>query len=151
LKVKPKIKVRDMTVEDLPNVFNIGVREFDISKIYHQYWSLTELTSHFERDRELCIVAETDGEVIGFALGHKRFSAWEENLGYLEWIAVSKEYQRRGVASMLCEEVLKRFKAMGIKRILADVVVEEDQASKKLLEKFSFKELFSVIWFIREA
>jgi len=120
-----------------------------MTKIYHQYWNLMELSGHFEKDKELCIVAELDGRVVGFALGHKRFSIWESDLGYFEWLAVSKEHQRKGIGSALCEEMLRRFKGMGVKRILADVRAEEN-APGKLLEKFSFKKLFSVNWFIKE-
>jgi ribosomal protein S18 acetylase RimI-like enzyme len=144
------MKIRDMKVEDLPVVFKIGAEEFDMTRIYHQYWNLMELISHFEKDKELCVVAELDGRVIGFALGHKKFSMWENDLGYFEWLAVSKEHQRKGIGSALCEEMLKRFHKMGVKRILADVKAKEN-GSKKLLEKFSFKKLFSVDWFIKEA
>lgn len=145
-----EIRIRDMAVEDIPIVFKMGIEELDMSKIYHQYWSLSELSTHFEKEKGLSIVAETDERVIGFALGHKTFSSWESDLGHLEWIVVSKEYQRRGVASMLCKEMLRRFQSMGIKRILVDTLTEGEQNMKKLLEKFSFKELFSVTWFIKE-
>jgi len=138
-----------MVVEDFPTVFKIGVEEFDITRIYHQYWNLVELSGNFERDKELCIVAELDERIVGFALGHKRFSIWRSDLGYLEWLAVSKEYQRKGIGSALCEEMLRRFERMGIKRILADARAEGN-APRRLLEKFSFKKLFSVNWFIKE-
>jgi ribosomal protein S18 acetylase RimI-like enzyme len=49
-------------------------------------------------------------------LGHKEFSAYESCLGYFEWIAVSKEHQREGIGSALCEEMLKRFGEMGVSR-----------------------------------
>ena len=138
-----------MEVEDLPAVFKIGVEEFDMTTLYHQSWSVKELSSIFEEDKELCIVAELDGNIIGLALGHKRYSTWENSLGYFEWIAVSKEHQRKGVGSALCEEMLKRFSQMGIKRIIVDIE-DKRTASKRLFEKSSFKKLFSVSWYIKE-
>lgn len=143
------IKIRNMTVEDLPTVFKIGVNEFDMTKIYHQHWNLTELSTHLEKEKDFCIVAELDGHVVGFALGQERYSIWEKDLGYLEWIAVAKEYQNKGIGNALCDEMIKRFNKLGVKRILADVKTEEI-ISRHLLEKFSFKKLFCVDWFIKE-
>jgi len=145
----PEIKVRDMKVEDLPIVFELGAYEFDMKSIYHQYWNLIELVNHFEKERELCIVAESDRHIIGFALGHKGFSIWDSKLGHFEWIAVSRKYQRKGIGTALCKEVIIRFEKMGIKRILADT--RSRNISQKLLKKLSFKKIFSVDWFLRET
>lgn len=143
------VKIRNMSIEDLPTVFKIGVNEFNMTKIYHQFWNLIELATHLEKEKELCIIAELDGHVVGFALGRERYSSWERDLGYLEWIAVSKEYQNKGIGSALCNEMIKRFKKLGVKKILADVETKQF-ISKNLLEKFSFKEIFCVDWFIKE-
>jgi len=144
----PETAIRDMIVDDLPRVFRIGAEEFDMTSIYHQYWNMTELVTHFERDKELCVVAEIEGHVIGFALGHKRFSVWDSNLGHLEWLAVSREYQRKGIGTALCREMIARLEKMGVKRILADT--RSRNVSQELLEKLSFKKIFSVDWFIKE-
>ncbi len=145
---KKLFEIRDMMVEDLSQVFNLGIKELDMSKIYHQFWNLRELVSIFESDKELCIVAESNRNIVGFALGRKRFSMWNEDSGYFEWIVVSKDYQRKGLGSALCEEMLRRFNKHGVKRVIADV--EGANVSKILLEGFSFKKIFSVDWFVKE-
>jgi ribosomal protein S18 acetylase RimI-like enzyme len=51
---------------------------------------------------ELCLVAEADDRVVGFILGTtstKRRSAWKH--GYLVWMGVAPEVQRRGLAVRL--------------------------------------------------
>lgn len=145
-----EIRVRDMVVGDFPAVFEMGKREFDMTQFYHQYWNLSELSKHLEHDGELSIVAELGGRVVGFALGHRRFSMWESDLGHFEWIAVSRKHQRKGVGSLLCREMLKRFHRMRVTRVLTDIR-GENIASTKLFEKFSFRKTFSVDWLLKEG
>jgi len=143
------VKIRNMSIEDVPLVFKIGVNEFDMTKIYHQYWNLTELATHFENEKDLCIVAQLDERVVGFALGRERYSRWKDNVGYLEWVAVAKEYRNKGIGSALCDEMIKRFKKLGVEKILADVETSQS-FSKNLLNRFSFKKIFCVNWYAKE-
>ena len=138
-----------MTVDDIPTVFQIGSTEFDLQKnIYHRTWNLVELSRHLNNEKDLAIIAELNGHVVGFALGHNRFSGWENDLGYLEWIAVSGEHQRKGVGTALVDEIIVRFSNFSVKKILADTKIEE---SRKLLANFNFKKAFTVNWLIRDV
>jgi len=142
--------IRDMTIDDLPRVFEIGVKEFSVlDEIYHQYWSLTSLVDYLVKEKELCLVAELDGSVIGFVLGRKRFSEWQSDIGHLEWIAVVKEHQSKGFGSELCNTIQERFRKAGITKILADVR-RNNLASERMFRRLGFQEQFSVIWFVKE-
>lgn len=141
--------IRSMNVADISVVFQMGINELDMKKIYHQNWTLTGLATYFEKERNLCIVAESNDCVVGFALGRKTYSGWSDNLGYLEWIVVAGEHQKKGIGHALCNEMIKRFKTLGINRIIADVKTQQS-SSANLLKKFSFKRLFSVDWYIKE-
>ena len=144
------LKIRDMVIGDIPRVFEIGVKEFSVlDEIYHQYWSLTELVDYLVNEKGLCLVAELDGTVVGFALGRRRFSEWQSELGHLEWIAVIREHQSRGVGTELCKVMLERFKGAGVKRVLADIRCN-NMASETVFRRLGFEEMFSVIWFVKE-
>lgn len=55
----------------------------------YRTWDEYEITTLFNSDSELCLVAELGDEIVGFALGttvEKQHSAWK--YGYLVWIGV---------------------------------------------------------------
>ena len=142
--------IREMGAFDIDSVYRLGVEAFDVrEKLYHQSWSREEIKRHLNRDRRLCLVAETNGRMVGFALGHKRYSSWSRSLGHFEWIAVSGECRGRGVADALCEELLGRFEAAGVRRVLADIE-SENARSKRRFERISFRRAFSVDWLMKE-
>ncbi|MHA2298380.1 MAG: GNAT family N-acetyltransferase [Candidatus Hodarchaeales archaeon] len=65
------------------------------------------------------LVAEIEGEVIGFILGEA--SGWEygvpENIGWIDTIGVDPIYQKKGVARMLMKELLNYMKKVGVNTV----------------------------------
>jgi len=65
------------------------------------------------------IVAQLDDKVIGFILGE--VSGWEfgvpASVGWIDTIGVDPEYQKRGVAKALMDELIKNFRTAGVKNI----------------------------------
>lgn len=53
------------------------------------------------------IVAEADGQVVGFALWYIRFSTWKGQRMYLEDIIVTEAWRGKGIGSMLMDELLR--------------------------------------------
>lgn len=103
------IKIREMEIDDLPEVFHLGEKLFQVQKVPNMYrtWDQYEVVGLFHSDTEFCLVAESGDEIIGFALGttiEKSHSAWK--YGYLVWLGVKPEFQRVGVA----EKLFRRFK-----------------------------------------
>ena len=79
----PKIEIRDLEIDDIPTVYHLGNVLFQ-GKGYttlYRTWDPYEVTTSFNQDPELCVVAE-DGvieKVVGFALGttyEKERAAW---------------------------------------------------------------------------
>ena len=143
------VSIRRMEVNDLPRVWELGVEEFDMTKLYHQYWTLAELVHAMVNDADFCIVAEEKDEIVGFAIGHRKFSAWREDLSIIEWCAVEKKHQKRGIGTKLCRELIERFRKTGARGVIADVKAD-NEASAKLLRKLLFKKRFTVDWLIRK-
>ena len=66
----------------------------------YRTWDEYEITTMFNSDNELCLVAELAGEVVGFALGttvEKQNSPWK--YGYLVWIGVKPGLQKAGAGA----------------------------------------------------
>ncbi|PLX72081.1 MAG: GNAT family N-acetyltransferase [Desulfuromonas sp.] len=121
--------VREMTIDDLAAVFHLGEKLFtsDFSPSMYRTWDEYEITTLFNSDTELCLVAELDEEIVGFALGttvEKQNSAWK--YGYLVWIGVRPGLQKGGAGHMLFGEIKKRMIEQGVRMIIIDTDADNE-------------------------
>lgn len=63
------------------------------------------------------IVAEENGEVVGFALYYTAYSTWKGRCMYLEDFYVQQNHRRKGIGQALFQEVVNLAKASGVKRM----------------------------------
>ncbi|MCT4562174.1 MAG: GNAT family N-acetyltransferase [Crocinitomicaceae bacterium] len=70
-------------------------------------------------DEEVCsaIVAEKEGQIIGFALYYISYSTWKGKCLYLEDFYVQPEHRKTGAGTELFEEVIRRAKQMNAARM----------------------------------
>ena len=125
------ILIREMELEDIPQVFALGERLFtaDMWPSLYRTWDEYEPVVLFTSDGEFCLVAEQDGQVVGFALGThiiKRKSAW--SYGYLQWIGVEPDRGGRGVASRLLNRLTELFIEAGARIMIIDTDAENEDA-----------------------
>lgn len=118
-----------MTIDDLAAVFHLGEKLFtsDFSPSMYRTWDEYEITTLFNSDTELCLVAELDEEIVGFALGttvEKQNSAWK--YGYLVWIGVRPGLQKGGAGHMLFGEIKKRMIEQGVRMIIIDTDADNE-------------------------
>jgi GNAT superfamily N-acetyltransferase len=52
-------------------------------------------------------VAEADGLIVGFALYYIRYSTWQGQKMYLEDILITEEWRRKGIGTLLMDQLLK--------------------------------------------
>lgn len=64
-----------------------------------------------------CIVAEFEGEVVGFALYYMRYSTWNGKTVFLEDFLVDKEFRNRGIGELLFEEMLSISKKLKVRQM----------------------------------
>ncbi|KPV64811.1 MAG: putative acetyltransferase [Candidatus Bathyarchaeota archaeon BA1] len=147
---RARIAIRQMVIEDLPEVWHIGEKVFIPSTSPYTYrtWNVNELVSYFYGDPELCLVAEdsTTQKIVGFALGmilKRPYSPW--TYGYFVWCGVRKTHQKRGVGYRLYRELEKRFKEKGARIAMADVE-GTNEAAIKFVKKLGFKEAQTYVW-----
>ncbi|MCW8860098.1 MAG: GNAT family N-acetyltransferase [Deltaproteobacteria bacterium] len=118
-----QLEIRAMTIDDLAAVFHLGEKLFtsEFSPSMYRTWDEYEITTLFNSDSELCLVAELDGEVIGFALGttvEKQHSSWK--YGYLVWIGVRPGIQKCGAGDRLFGEMKQRMLEQGVRMVVID-------------------------------
>lgn len=117
------VRFRNMTIDDFPEVFHIGEEVFtaDFSQSLYRTWDEYEITTLFNSDNDLCLVAEAGESILGFALGttvEKHNSSWK--YGYLVWLGVRSGIQQGGVGSGLFKEIKRRMKEQGVRIIIID-------------------------------
>ena len=134
------LDIREMSIDDFAEVFHLGEQLFtsDYSPSMYRTWDEYEITTLFNSDNELCLVAELDEEIVGFALGttvEKSNSAWK--YGYLVWIGVRPGLQKKGVGDGLFNELKKRMIEQGVRMIIIDTDAD-NEAGIRFFEKHGF-------------
>jgi ribosomal protein S18 acetylase RimI-like enzyme len=137
------VRIREMTIDDFPKVFHIGEDIFtaDYSKSLYRTWDEYEITTLFNSDSELCLVAEAGGKILGFALGttvEKHNSPWK--YGYLVWLGVRSDIQQGGVGSDLFKEIKRRMKEQGVRIIMIDTSAD-NRAAIRFFHKQGFGDI----------
>lgn len=125
------LRIREMSIDDFPLVFHIGEDIFtaDYSRTLYRTWDEYEITTLYNSDNELCLVAEAGNNILGFALGTtvaKHNSPWK--YGYLVWLGVRKDIQKGGVGGALFKEIKRRMKEQGARIIMIDTAADNEAA-----------------------
>jgi ribosomal protein S18 acetylase RimI-like enzyme len=138
-----ELEIRDMTIDDLAAVFHLGEKLFtsEFSQSMYRTWDEYEITSLYNTETELCLVAELNGKVVGFALGttvEKQNSAWK--YGYLVWIGVQPGLQQGGTGQLLFAEIRQRMIDQGVRMIVIDTDAD-NEAGIKFFKKLGFDKI----------
>jgi ribosomal protein S18 acetylase RimI-like enzyme len=146
-----RIEIRQMSLEDLSEVWHLGEKTFSPSSLQFTYrnWNVDELLSLFTSDPDLCVVAEDTNSrrIVGFALGtilKRPFSPW--TYGYFIWAGVQKIRQKSGVGKRLYRELEKRLKDKGARIAIVDVE-SKNPPGIRFVKKLGFEQAETYIWF----
>ncbi|MBE0480754.1 MAG: GNAT family N-acetyltransferase [Dehalococcoidia bacterium] len=123
-KKRREININQMEIDDIPSVYHLGEKLFtsEEAPILYRTWDPYEVTGHYTSDPEYCLVAQSDGVVVGFILAttiEKEGTAWKK-YGYLSWIAVDENFQRAHVATRLYRKLEDKLLHAGVRMIIAD-------------------------------
>jgi len=115
--IRTHVFIREVDPKDLPRVYEIEKLSFE----KHAYPFEIFLVYYF-LFRELFLVAEFMGHVIGYVMGsiEKRKGL----RGHVLSIAVHPMYRGYGIGKKLMFELEKRFKARGVSRVYLEVSVD---------------------------
>lgn len=147
--MRQKVEIREMEVDDIPEVYHLGNLLFrgpEFTALYRT-WDAYEITTSFNQDPELCLVAQdVNEEVIGFALGttyKKEKGAWM--YGHLVWLGVKPDYQRSQVGRRLFQEMERRMRDQGVRMVIMDTATTNSQAIK-FFEGMGFGKPYYQVW-----
>ena len=126
-----------------------GIRQFDFDEDYARViglWQTIETGMHIgpsdapeeikkkiERDPDLFLVAEQNGEIIGTIIG-----AFDGRRGMIYHLAVHNAFRRQGIGQALLAEVEKRLKEKGCIKCLL-MVLEDNETAKRFYEESGWK------------
>ena len=110
------VKIRTLKKEDLDAIVEIDEKVLGENR--KNYWE-RKLELMNNKSSQISLVAEVEGEVVGFILGD--VSGWEfgvpETIGWIDTIGVDPIYQKKGLATALAHELIKNLKAFEVKTI----------------------------------
>ncbi len=129
--------IRAMAPTDLDRIVEIDTKV--LGKTRSGYW-VSKLESLEKRSQVSSLVAEFDGEVVGFIIGGA--SRWEfgvpENIGWIDTIGVDPDHQRKGIAKMLFAEMTDNLKKVGVDTIIT-FVTRRDWVLLKFFNSMGFQ------------
>lgn len=133
MSTESNIEIRTATIDDLAAIFHLGEKVFTSQEVSNLYrtWDEYEVTHLFNSESEHVLVAETDGRVVGFAMGtviEKARSAW--NYGHLLWLGVDPDFAGRQVGSLLFDVFREIMEAAGIRMLMVDTQADNAPAVK---------------------
>lgn len=123
------IEVKLMEIRDLPEVVEIEKEIFSIP------WSLKSFQESLINKNTLYMVAVENEKVIGYA---GMYISFEE--GDISNVAVASNYRKRGVATKLLLEIIRRAHEKGVTDVTLEVR-ETNVGAIRLYEKLGFKEV----------
>jgi len=110
------VNIRSLKKEDLETIVEIDGRVLGDKR--RDYWE-RKLERVDNRFSQVSLVAEVEGNVVGFILGD--VSGWEfgvpNTIGWIDTIGVDPIYQKKGLATALAQELIKKLKTIGVKTI----------------------------------
>jgi ribosomal protein S18 acetylase RimI-like enzyme len=85
--------------------------------------ALEDVKLKLERDPDLFLVAQEEGELVGTVMG-----AWDGRRGWIYHLAVRPGEQRKGIGLAMVREVEERLMAKGAKKVNAQVYTSNQQS-----------------------
>ena len=120
---------------------------FTRNKKGHTYFE-KYTTEQIEADDAYVVVCLDKGEVVGFAIAFIYVYPplfLEKTCGFISDIAVTNEYQRKGIGSTLLERVFTWFAARGIKRVELRVA-SQNQIGYAFWKKHGFTDYMHILY-----
>ena len=136
-------KIRNMTVADVAKVVELGRGQKEFTFEHQSFWLEDQLLSWCQSKEDVCIVAEQEGNVVGFSLYSMHIPTkkvtWEN-------LYVIPEMRKSGIGAMLIKEGLRMVKQKGYTYMMGCVNASDKEAFASYLEKFGFKKGHEMIW-----
>jgi ribosomal protein S18 acetylase RimI-like enzyme len=124
------IKIREMSIDDVADVFHLGEKLFTFSIFPNLFrtWDEFEVIDFFSSETEFCLVATRREKIVGFLLSTIIEKRSSRKYGYLVWFGVDETVRRKGVASKLFDKMKRIMEKNGVKMIIIDTQADNREA-----------------------
>ncbi|HEY49416.1 MAG TPA: GNAT family N-acetyltransferase [Dehalococcoidia bacterium] len=121
---RAEAEIRQMEIDDLAPVYHLGERLFTSEELPSLYrtWDPYEVTEYFSSDPDYCLVAEVEGQIVGFILAttiEKEGTAWKR-YGYIAWMGVDEALQRSNLGRRMYRRLEEELLEEGVRMVMAD-------------------------------
>lgn len=127
-KIRP-IKIRSVRIDEIPAVINLLKQ----CKLHDPDDTKEAYLRKIKRDKNLMLAALERGKIVGFVMAN--YDGW---LSIIWRLAVAHSNRRRGIASLLLQELLKRLRRRGLKRVYS-LVVPKNKAGAHCFNNHGFR------------
>jgi ribosomal protein S18 acetylase RimI-like enzyme len=140
------VKIREARAEDCPRMLEL-VQELAVYERAPD--EVTVTLEHFIENGFGTnpvwwgLVAEADGLIVGFALYYIRYSTWKGKKMYLEDILVTEDWRKKGIGTLLMDELVRIAKEKDFQGITWQVL-EWNEPAIKFYERY--KPVFDGEW-----
>ncbi len=118
--------IRRLTYADLPQVIEIERRAFPTP------WSLAMFVLELSKPAGVCLAAMRGEQMLGYLICSRYDTVW-----HIMNVAVDPEHRRRGIATALLADLLRRIDSRSARFTLE--VRASNQAAIELYERFGFR------------
>ena len=137
--IKNEIEIRPLRSEDFDSLVQLDSILLK-SEERRAYWE-KKFAAFRLRHPNLSLVVIQEGKLIGYIMGN--ISGWEFGIpagtGWVEIMGVDPDYQRRGIARRMMDELMTQFRTLGVKTVYT-MIGALDEHIKKLFLPSGFKE-----------
>ena len=120
------LEIRRLTYADLPELIAIERRAFPTP------WSLAMFVLELSKPASVCLAALRGGQMVGFLICSRYDTVW-----HIMNVAVDPDRRRRGIASALLDDLLRRIDGQGARFTLE--VRESNSGAIELYERYGFR------------
>lgn len=139
-----EITVREFCVDDYDTVIALW-KDAQLAHRPKGRDRLDRVERELESGNAVYLVAEVDGKLAGSVLG-----THDGRKGWVNRLAVLPEFQRRGVARRLVNEVENRLSKVGIE-IVACLIENWNTTSMEVFERLGYKRESDVVYFTKRG
>jgi GNAT superfamily N-acetyltransferase len=104
--------------------------------------------SEMDLGRNLPLLAVKDGLVVGCATLHQQLGGWKRHIGRVS-VLVHPEYRGRGLARALVSEILEIARNLGLEKVEAEFIGDQD-AAMKVFALLGFKQLLRIEGYVKD-
>src|SRR5437016_1069510 len=134
LKDGSKTKLRPLRKDDEKEFheFFLAIPEAERMFIKHRVTEpqvIREWCQNIDLGRNLPLLAVADGKIVGDATLHQQLGGWKRHIGRVS-VLVHPKYRGRGLARALISEVIDIARRVGLEKVEAEFIGEQETAMK---------------------